>query len=96
MYDTRPLIAAFVAALLFSCGSQALRSVGGELSVPESVAFEPTFVGFTSEVTVELRNAIDRAERRSAVRGRDADDGAGRRVEWLLQPPFSSGGGRAA
>lgn len=56
MYDTRPLIAAFVAALLFSCGSQALRSVGGELSVPESVAFEPTFVGFTSEVTVELRN----------------------------------------
>ena len=61
MYDTNPLngcklLAAVVAVLVLSCGSQSLRSVGGELSVPESVAFEPTFVGFTSEVTVELRN----------------------------------------
>jgi hypothetical protein len=66
MHDTHVLLTV-LAVLGLSCGSPSLTAVGGALHVPPSVEFEPTFVGFSSDATVELRND-SRASRSVVVR----------------------------
>lgn len=49
-------LAGVLAVVAAACGTPSVRAVGGALSVPEAVEFEPTFTGFTSTVTVEVAN----------------------------------------